>query len=73
VVFLGAPAYRAFGKWVKNHLPLPICPLHSGEGEGVRGRSELAFFTTIVSLREIMNKPDEGTAIRLTQLAHGGG
>jgi len=24
-------------------------------------------------LREIMNKPDEGTAIRLTQLAHGGG
>jgi hypothetical protein len=30
-------------------------------------------FTTIVSLREIMNKPNEGAAIRLTQLAHGGG
>jgi hypothetical protein len=25
------------------------------------------------SLREIMNKPTEGTPIRLTQLAHGGG
>jgi hypothetical protein len=28
---------------------------------------------TGTSLREIMNKPIEGTAIRLTQLAHGGG
>jgi hypothetical protein len=40
----------------------------------VPARESLFFLGAPVDiLREIMNKPDEGAAIRLTQLAHGGG